>query len=108
MNLNALVPLKLGYIREPLLVGHSCMEVTVQDVFCQILWIFCVTSTAVVAVLNGGFNFSDLANTQNAFDVYMNVLVMLQVIPDAAVALVWAFHVNGFDLFDKQSILDHS
>ena len=67
-----------------------------------------MASTAVVAVFNGRFNPLDPAYAQNALVVHMNALVVLQVISDAAVAFVWAFHMDGFNLLGKAGVFGFS
>ena len=52
LYLNANVVLKFSNIGQPFLVGLICLEFPVQQIVCQVIWIFALPGTAVVAVLN--------------------------------------------------------
>ncbi len=97
----ALIPLELRHIGEPLLIGLGGMELTVEQVLCDVLRILYPTCTAVVAVFNGGLNPSGPADTQNALVIHMNVFVVPEIVIDAPVALVRAVHVDLLNLFSQ-------
>ena len=97
----AVLPFELRHISKPLFVWPVRIELAVQDVFSDILRIFRSPRTAVVVVLNGGFDTFGAADTENAFIVHMNVLVVLKIVVNAAVALVRTGHMDLLDLLRK-------
>ena len=53
VHLYAFVPLEFCHVREPLLVGLICMELTVKKVLCYVLRVLRLPRAAVAAVLDG-------------------------------------------------------
>ena len=102
------VPLELGNIGEPFRVWLWCMKISIQHIFSNMLRILGVSGTAVVLVLNSGFNAFDTTDTQHALVIDMNSMVVLQIIPNTPVALVGAFGVDGFDFVRKLVVLCRS
>ena len=90
------VPLKLCYIGQPLLIGHSCMKLSVQPILCDVLRIGSLSGAAIVLVLNGRLDIQAATNTQHPFLVHIQLMVMGQLVLDPPVALVW---ILSMDLF---------
>ena len=65
------------------------MELTVQPVLCDMLWIRGLPGTTVVLVLNGGLYIQTTANPEYPFLIYIQIVVMSQIVLDPAVAFVW-------------------
>ena len=105
VHLNALIPFELCYIGQPFFVGFLCMKIAVKKILGYILWIFCMPRAAVVVVLDGGFDALSPADAKNSFVVYMNMLVVLQIVIDATVALVRVLHVDLLDLLRNLLVL---
>ena len=105
VHLNALIPFELCYIGQPFFVGFLCMKIAVKKILGYILWIFCMPRAAVVVVLDGGLDALSPADAKNSFVVYMNMLVVLQIVIDATVAFIWAVHVDLLDLLGKLHVL---
>lgn len=99
MYSRTLVPLKLGYIGQPLLIGHTCMELTVQPVFRDVLGISGLSGAAVVLVLNGRFYIQAAANTKYSLFVYIHLVVVYQIILNTAVTLIWVLCMYLFHNF---------
>ena len=51
--LDPLIPFKLRYVGQPLLVRLVCVKFTVKTVFCYVLRIACLSGTTMVTVFNG-------------------------------------------------------
>ena len=47
---------EFGDIRHSSCIGYACIEITVQQVFKNVLWILCVTSAAIGLVFDHGLN----------------------------------------------------
>ena len=104
--LNTLIPFEFCYIGQPFLIWLVRMKVTVKEIFSYILRILCSPCTAVVIVLDGGLDALGPADAENALVVHMNMLVVPQVIIDAAVAFIWVLHVDLLDLLRKFLVLN--
>ena len=92
MHNRSFVPLKLRHICQPLLIGHTCMELTVQPVFRDVLRISGLSGAAVVLVLNGGLDIQTAADTKYTLFIYIRLVVMGQIVFDTALAFVWILH----------------
>lgn len=71
------------------------MELAVQPVLCDVLRIGSLSGTAIVSVLNGGFDIQAAANPQYPFLIHIQLVVMGQIVLYATVTLVRTF---GMDL----------
>lgn len=107
MDSYSFIPLELSNIGEPFLIWLVRMEIAIQYIFGNMLWIIGVSGTTVVLVLNRGFNASDTTDTQYTLVVHMNPMVVLQIVPNAPVAFVGAFGVNSFDFVSEFVVLCH-
>ena len=56
VDLNALIPLELRYIREPLFIGRCSVEIPIQHILSNVLRIPGPPGTAVITVLDCGFD----------------------------------------------------
>ena len=84
------------------------MELTVKQIFCQILRILRRPRAAVVIVLYCGLNISYAADTQYSLVINMNVMVVPQVIIDTPVTFVWTFYMDFLHLFGDAFVLSSS
>ena len=103
--LDALIPFELCYIGQPFFVRLVRMEVAVKKIFSNILRILCPPCTAMVIVLDGGLDALGPTDAKNALVVHMNVMIMAEIVIDAAVALIRALHVDLLDLLRKLLVL---
>ena len=67
VDCNALIPLELSHIAQPLLVGLVCMKLPVQDILRSKLGILSRSGTAMVAVLDGRFDVPLAFDTSHLF-----------------------------------------
>jgi hypothetical protein len=81
------------------------VELTVKQIFCEILRILRRPRAAVVIILNCGFNISCAADTQYSLVINMKVMVVSQVIIDTPVTFVWIFHMDFLYLFGDAFVL---
>ena len=82
------VILELCHVSQPFLVWLVRMKFPFQNILCQILWIGSLPCTAVVAVLDGGFNPFGTADPQHSLIVYRCIVEPFQIIPYPPVSLV--------------------
>ena len=86
--IGSFVPLKLCYICQPLFIGHTCVELTVKPVLCNVLGISSLPCTAVILVLNGGLNIQSAENTKHSLLVHIQLVVVCQIVLDTAVTFI--------------------
>ena len=91
---NTDVVFEFGNIGQPFLVGLVCLEFPVQQIVCQVIWIFALPSATMVAVLNRGLNPAAPADPQHPFVIHMSVVVPIQFILKPAVAHLWMLFMN--------------
>ena len=108
VDFNSLIPFELRYICEPLLVGRLGVKLPTQQVFGNILWISGTSGTAVITVLDCGFDILLSTNSQDSFVVDMNAVVMEKIVMDAAIAFVRIFCVNFLYFLRKPFIFSRS
>ena len=75
------------------------MKVSIQHILCDVLRILRSPRTTVVAVLDGGLNVFLAADPQDSLVINLDIMVMTEIIVDAAIPLVRTLHVDLFDLF---------
>ena len=88
------IVVKLRHIGEPLLVGAVRIKPAVEYVFCQMSGRGCRPGAALWGMLYHGLNPQATADAQRPFVIDRCVVIPVQVVPNAAVALVRAFLVN--------------
>ena len=71
VDCNALIPLELSHIGQPLLVGLVRMKLAVQDILRSKLGILGGSGTAMIAVLDGRFDVLYPADPQHPLVIYM-------------------------------------
>ena len=76
MYFNTLIPLELGHIRQPFLVGPFRCELPFQQVLCDILGARSLSGAAIIGVLNGGFDTQNTADAQNTFVVHCYLVIV--------------------------------
>lgn len=103
--LYALIPLELGDVGEPLLIWLVRVELAVEYILSNILWILRPPGTAMTVVLDGGLDTRGAADAQDALVVDMYIVVVPQLVVDPAISLVRAFRVDLLYLFGKYLIL---
>ena len=103
-----LVPLKLGNICEPFLIGCLGVKLPTQQIFSNILRIPGTPGTAVIAVFECGFDIVLSTNSQNSFVVDTNAVVMQKIVIDAAISFVRTFCVNFLYFLRKLFIFSSS
>ena len=105
VDLNAFIPLEFRYVGKPLFIRLVRMKVPIKQIPGHKLRILCLSGAAVAAVLDGGLDALGTANPENTLVVYMNVVVMPEIVIDAAVTLVWAFRVDLLDFLCNLQVL---
>ena len=88
------IPLKLSHICQPLLIGHSGMELAVQPVLRDVLGIGGLPGTAVVLVLNSRLDIQTAADAKYSLFINIQLVIVGQIILDPAVALIRAFSMD--------------
>lgn len=99
------VPFELCDICEPDCVWLLCMEASVQDVFCDVLWIAGASGAALALVFDGRFDISGTTDTKHSFVVDVDTIVTAKVVFDATITLLWMLGMNGFDFLNDCFVL---
>lgn len=100
-----IIPLEFGHISQPFFIGLICVKVSVQNIFCKELWIFCLSGASAFTIFDGRFNISGSTNPKHSFVVHMNTLIMPQFIVDPAVTFIRAFSMDLLNSLCKPLIL---
>ena len=103
MDLNANVILELRNVCQPFSVRRLGSELSVQYIFCDELGICCLPGTAIVGILDRGFDVFPAADPQHTFIVYLDPMIPLQIVTDPPVAFVGALHVDLLYLIGNYS-----
>mgnify|MGYP004547096413 CR=1 FL=1 len=88
------IPLELRYIGQPLFVGMPRPEFPVQTILCCYLRVRSISGTTLFSELHDGLDMKHTAEIQNTFVASSDIIVLFQIIPDAAVPFVWMFFIN--------------
>ena len=88
------IPLELCYISQPLFIRTTCPELSVQKILCCHLWVRSISGTTLLSEFYGRLDMKHPAEMQNPLIAGQNIVVLLQIIPDAAMSFVWMFLVN--------------
>ena len=102
------IPLELSDICKPFLIWLVCCELSVQDVFCDELRIFCLARTSLVRILDRGLDVSCPADPECSLVIDSDVVFAVQIIVDPAVSLGRILHVDLFHLFSYEQVLSDS
>ena len=90
----AFVPLEFRHIRQPLFVWTTCPEFSVQKILCCHLWVRSISGTTLLSEFYGRLDMKRPAEIQNTFVAGSDIVVLFQIIPDAAMSFVWMFLIN--------------
>lgn len=96
-----LVPLELSYIGKPLFVRLVRIKLAVQTVLRDVLRVPGLSGAAVAGVLDGGLNASCPADTQHAFIVHIDAIVVAQNVVEPSVTFIRAFLMKLFNLIGQ-------
>ena len=102
------VILELGHIRQPFLVGPVGVKLAVQDVLCRMLRVGGGFRAAMAGILDGGFDLQTLADTADPLVVHRGVIITLQIVPDAPVALIRTLSVDFLYHLCNALVLRHA
>ena len=108
LYLNANVVLELSNIGQPFLVGLVCLKFPIQQIVCQIIWILALPGTAVVAVLNRGYNSAAPTDPEHSFVIHMGIVVTIQFILEPAVAHFRMLFVDVLNQISNTFVLSGS
>ena len=70
------------------------MELAVQQVFCNVLWVGCLSGTPIILVLNCGFDVQTATDAKHSLLIHIHLVVVGQIIFDPAVALIRTFFMD--------------
>ena len=84
------------------------MELSVQNILSDELWIVCLLGASFICILDSGFDSKLSADSQNSLIIHINIMIPLKVISDFAVSLVRTFHMNLFYGFCNLSVFSFS
>ena len=87
-------PLELYYIGQPLFVGMPRPELSVQKILCCYLRVRGISGTALLSEFYGRLDMKHLAEIQDTFVAGSDIVVLFQIITDAAMSFVWMFLIN--------------
>ena len=80
------------------------MELSVQNILSDELWIVCLLGASFICILDSGFDSKLSTNSQNSLVIHVNIMIPLKVISDSTVSLVRTFHMNLFYGFCNHSV----
>ena len=90
----AFVPFEFCYISQPLFVWPSCPELSVQKILCRYLRVGSISGTALLSEFYGRLDMKHSTEMQNPLIAGQNIVVLLQIITDAAMSFIRMFLVN--------------
>ena len=105
MYLNAFIPFELRHVGQPFLIGLVRIELTVQDVLRNILWVLGPPGAALVGVLNGGFDIPGPADAQHALVIDTDTMVMAKLVIEPPIALIRALLMDLLNCVSQTLIL---
>lgn len=105
--LKSLIPLKLRYIGKPFLIRSCGVELAVQKVLSNILRVLGLPGTAMAVVFYGGPDIPGATDTQHSLVIYMDAIVVAQIIIEPSVSFIRTLLVDLFDLVG-QTLIFHS
>ena len=88
------IPLKLCYIGQPLFVGMPRPKFPVQKILCCHLWVRSIFGTARLSEFYGRLDMKHPAEMQDTFVAGSDIVVLFQIIPDAAMTFVRMLLIN--------------
>ena len=108
MYLKALIPFELRYIGQPFLIRLCGVKLAIQKVFSNILRVLSLPGAAMAIIFHSRSYVPGTADAQYPLVIYMDTMVMTQIIIESSVTFIWAFLVDLFDLVRKAFILRRS
>ena len=90
----AFIPLELCHIRQPLFVWTTCPEFSVQKILRCYLRVRSISGTTLLSEFYGRLDMKRPAEIQNTLVAGSDIVVLLQIITDAAMSFVWMFLIN--------------
>ena len=105
VHLYSLVPFEFRDISAPLLVWLVCVKIAIQEIFGQELSFLCMAGTSTGGIFNGGSNASGLTDSPDTFIIYLNPVIVLQIIIDSSVTFVRTLCVNRLNQFRQPAVL---
>lgn len=94
VNFDASVVLKLGYVRQPLLVRRFGVKFSVQVVFGDVVWVARILGAALRSILYTGMNLQLSVDIQDPFVINLDVTIYCKLITDSAVSHIRMLVVN--------------
>ena len=88
------IPLELRYIGQPLFVGMPRPEFPVQKILRCYLWVRSIFGTALLSEFYGRLDMKHPAEMQNPLIAGQNIVVLLQIITDAAMSFIRMLLIN--------------
>ena len=90
----AFIPLELCYVGQPLFVWTTCPELSVQKILCCHLRVRSISGTARLSEFYGRLDMKHPAEMQDTFVAGSDIVVLFQIIPDAAMTFVRMLLIN--------------
>ena len=88
------VVLKLGYVRQPLLVRCLGVKFSMQVVFGDVVWVTGILGATLGSILYTGMNLQLSLDIQDPFVIDLDVTIYCKLITDSAVSHIWMLAVN--------------
>ncbi len=85
MDFDAYIIFKLRHIRQPFFIRCFCMEITVQIVLCDVIWISVSSCTALRFPFNSRLDSLSTADAQDTLVIHVNVVFHIQLVSDSAI-----------------------
>ena len=81
------------------------MELPVEQILCNVLWVLSPPGTTMIGVLNSGADIPRPADAKHPFVIDVDAEVMPQIVVYASVSLVWVFHMDPLYLLRQFFVL---
>ena len=108
MCLKTLIPFELGYVSKPFLIRPCSIELAVQKILGNILRVLGLPGTTMAAVFHGRPDISGAADTQHSLVIYMDAIVVAQIIIEPSVPFVRTLLMDFFNLVSQTFIFRSS
>lgn len=79
----SLIPFEFRNICTPFLIWLVRMKISIQKIFSQELSLLCMAGTSTGSIFNSGLNAPGLTDSPDAFIVYLNSIIVFQLIIDS-------------------------
>ena len=108
MSLKTLIPFKLRHIGQPFLIGLCGVKLAIQKVFSNILRVLSFPGAAMVIIFHSRSYVPGTADAQYPLVIYMDTMVVTQIIIESSVTFIWTLLMNLFNLICQKLILRSS